>query len=240
MAFFEKLDESISKLLSAQGLLQFGEQWLHKAYLILKDDQALYDHWCSCLAKCLEKYTMPSEQGQGPADEDTKMRQILENSLRGAVGRELANEADETAFRSDETLCVVREIQLAWIKRQRNVTAPRRLSQLQATQVASCSFRGKLKAGQALNARKKAAAKAGSSGDAPEADDEDIQDTAGAPGEMTAARVKKATLPELKSLAAMAGPMPSGRSRFKKPDWLKHVLEVFGFAHASAAPAEAP
>ena len=220
LACHETVDESISKLVSAKGLLEFGDQWLHKAYLFMKDSQSLWEDWISCLCKLLDKHT---------AEEDAQMLQELKYALIDAHGRYLNCQEDERAFRENPVLCVVRKVQLDWVWRQRNSTAPRRLKQLQATQVASCSFRGELKANQAQKARKKAQKAAKEEEDSAEDDDDEIRDTADTPHRLTEERVRKATVPELKALAAAHGQLPAGRSTFHKQDWLDHVLKLLGF-----------
>ena len=126
LAFHEKLDQSISKLLSAQGLLEFGDQWLHKGYIFTKDSQDLWESWLSCIKKLLEKHTEGTK-------EENEMLEDLREALWDAQGRHLDNQEDEEHLRENHILCVLRKIQLDWIWRHRNSSAPRRLKQLQAT-----------------------------------------------------------------------------------------------------------
>ena len=44
---------------------------------------------------------------------------------------------------------------------------------------------------------------------------------------LTEERVRKGTVTELKAVAH--GPLPAGRSTFRRQDWLDHVLKLLGF-----------
>ena len=211
------MDEALSKLLSAQRLLQLGESWLVHAYLSLKDSQPLWEAWCHCLLAIV---------ALGVEEEDRTLATQLSYALKRCRGLQLSDGDAETRMREDEVLCDVRKVQTEWLQRHRNIAAPRRLKQMQAAQVAQCSFRAGLKAGQAAQARKRKGGKK-SGQDSAEGQSE-------AQGEeeetLTEERVRQATTGELKALAQLHGSLPVGRSRFKKPDWLKHVLLIYGFS----------